>query len=536
MAEYYRSVFSISQTDAGGARLLGSVRDAVREWVADDFGPRQLIDGESRKWTGGGGELSEIERRLDGESLATFRIKWERPDPDGEIERWRMSVRLATEGADVEADIEVRGSESGQPAPRPEYVAALPSIPHKILDEFNCRMDGRRMIAVAKRIDDDAEASAFVENDLLNPNRRLPLVVVSQNASARGAGADLLQGRLLGLARVVWYDHNTAWRIARDMPRALRCYDGAIRLYAPGCSEDDVAQQNPYWLLEVSLRLQNGGKLWMLLRDECVNRVPRHTRRRLFSSVSDRIDDAEREAERQRIEADFQAFVDLETEKQANQIDRADIDPEFYAAYVSLEDEYGEPPRYSAVAYRLVALVSQRKNKRLETENKELEREIERLKTCVCESGDDVKPTALTPDADPKNVLEAVAKADATFDTLRFFPTAFKHARDSQFRPAVKVYETFAVLNNCAKERAEGGLGKSVTSWLSERGVEYAPGESTPTSQKYIDDRIFGGVYMPAHVKMGGGDLRIHLRWEESEGKWLIGYVGKHLPTANFPD
>ena len=514
MAEYYRSVFSISQTDAGGARLLGSVRDAVREWVADDFGPRQLIDGESRKWTGDAGELSEIERRLDGESLATFRIKWERPDPDGEIERWRMSVRLATEGADVEADIEVRGSESGQSAPRPEHVAALPSIPRKILDEFDCRLDGRRMTVAAKRIDYESEASAFVEGDLLNPERRLPLVVVSQNASARGASADLLQGRLLGLARVVWYDHNTAWRIARDMPSALRCYDGAIRLYSPGCSEDDVSQQNPYWLLNDALRLQSAGKLWLLLRDECVNRVPRHTRRRLYARVRRRIQDAEREADLQAMEEDY----------------------EVRRAYESL-DAPDAPPltRARITAYIRVARSFKNRNEMLKSENASLKSENERLKSIVG-AGEPVVPVpTIVPSAEPrdfKTVREAVEEADKSLDSLRFFRTAFASADESQFRRPEAVYMAFQTLNDCAKVLVKGSLGKSVTQWLAERGVEYAHGEHEKTDQKYRRERTFRDVYMPAHVKIGGNELRIHLIWEESEDKWLIGHVGKHLPTA----
>ena len=521
MAEYYRSVFSISPTDISGARLLDSVRDAVREWVSEDFGPRQPIADEPRKWTGDAGELSEIERRPDGENLATFRVKWERPDPDDEIGRWRMSVRLATEGADVEADIEVLGSESVQPAPRPEYVAALPSIPHRILDEFNCRLDGRRMTAAAKRIGDDAEAKEFVDGDLLNPERQLPLVVVSQDASARGAGANLLQERLLGLARVVWYDHYAAWRIARDMPSALRCYDGAVRLYAPGCSENDVSQQNPYWLLGDALRLQNDGKLWLLLRDECVNRVPRHARRRLYARVRRRIQDAEREAELQTL---------LEMEGQISERERLVSEQAalFIDAYKALDDRDAPDDPAHLPIYRRWA-------RAFKNQNAMLKSEIERLKA------DGVKPvdgeSDAPPDA-PKSVHEAALKANEAFDSLRFFPTAFKSAQDSQYRPASKVYDAFAVLNDCAKARAKGPLGQSVTSWLEERGVEYAAHESEPTgnNEDFQRDRTFCGVYMPAHIKMGDGGLRIHLIWQEDEGKWLIGYVGKHLPTDNFPD
>ena len=530
MSEYYRTVFSATKSGLSGVPLLESVQDALQEWVRGDFGPGEPSSDSPGAWTGGAGELSEIEGRLDGENLAMFRIKWERPDPDDEIGRWRMSVRLATEGDDVEVDIEVQGSESSQPAPRPECVAALPSIPHRILDEFNCRLDGRRMTAAAKRID-DAEASAFVEDDLLNPNRRLPLVVVSQDASARGASADLLQRRLLGLSRVIWYDHNTAWRIARDMPRALRCYDGAVRLYAPGCSEEDVSQQNPYWLLDDALRLQNGGKLWMLLRDECVNRVPRHTRRRLFSSVSDRIEDAEREVE-------LREILELENQKNQREPERAvEIDEDDIGAYVALHDPYTPPnPAYLA-HYERWARAFSNQSVMLKSENANLKSEIERLKDIVEAGEQDGFAPTVVPSAAPrdfKTVWEAVAEANKSLDSLRFFPTAFEYARDSQFRRPEAVYSAFEVLNDCANALANGALGQSVTRWLAERGVEYAHGEREKTDQKYRRERTFLNVYMPAHVKIGGNELRIHLIWEESEGKWLIGYVGKHLPTAGY--
>lgn len=531
MAEYYRSVFSIAQKGVSGARLLDSARDAVREWVADDFGPRQPIADEPRKWTGGAGELSEIERRLDGESLAAFGIEWTRPALNAEIARWRMSVRLATEGDDVEVDIEIQGSEDRLLGLRDDYVAKLPSVPQGLLDEFDCALDGRRLSAKAERIEGGGESESFINDRLFRAERRIPLVVVSRDRDERGVDADNLQKNLLGLATVVSYDHRAAWDTARDIPRALRCYDGAVRLYSPGCARTDVAQQNPYWILSDALSLEKSGDLWRILRDECVNRVPRHTRRRLYAKVDARIQDAKREA-------DFQVLVELERASQANQSDWTEIDPEFYEAYKSL-DYPDEPPKGSAATYMRMAIIFRRQREILKTENKSLGREIENLKA------DSVKPAGgggdadAPPDADPKSVLEAALKADESFDSLRFFPTAFEYAKDSQYRPASKVYNAFSVLNDCALALAKGPLGgKSVAQWLAERSVSYTPDESGPTNNddKFRRDRTFLGVYMPAHVKMGDGDLRIHLRWEKSEGKWLIGYIGKHLPTANFPD
>ena len=510
---------------------MEAVRDAARDWIRGDFGQSRPAKGEPNKRVGDAGETRESERVRAGAGLGTFRILWERQAPDGSGERWRMSARFATEGDDVEADIEIFGIENRQTEFGAQYFAALPSIPRRLLDEFDCRLDGRRMSGAAARIEGADAAAAFMRERLYASERRTPIVAVSPSESDGGGrvDADALQENLLGLATVVECDRAAAASAARYTPLSLRCVGGDVRVYSPGCSGYDVAPQNPRLSLEDALRLQKAGRLWLALRDECVNRISRRRRRRLYAIVRRRIQDAEREA-------DFQALVDLERESQANQSGGAEIDPEFYAAYMSLEDESGEPPRGSVAAYKRIAVVSQRRNKNLETENKALEREIERLKTDGVKPCVDEPPAPPAADAEPKSVLEAALKADEAFDRLRFFPSAFKSAGDSQFRPASKVYDAFGVLNDCAEALSKGALGHSVTQWLAERGVEYAAGESTSTSQKYIDDRTFCGVYMPAHVKMGGGGLRIHLRWEEDEGGWLIGHVGRHLPTALFPD
>ena len=517
MSEYYRAVFSATKSGLSGVPLLDSVRDALREWIEDDFGPRAPSPNSPNAWTGAAGELSVNEHRLEDENLAAFRMKWERPDPDDEAGRWRLSARLATEGDDVEVDIEVQGSEIRRLGLRGEYAAKLPSVPARLLAEFDCALDGRRLFTKAERMAGEGWAASFIRDRLFAPERRIPLVVASENGDGRGVDADTLQENLLGLATVVSYDHRAAWDISRDIPRALRCYDGAVRLYSPGCAETDVAQQNPYWVLYDALRLQDAGILWLILRDECVNRVPRQTLRRLYTRTRRRI-------EARQFEADFQALAELESLPNHP-------DAEFYEAYRSL-DYPDEPPRGDVATYMRMAIIFRRKNENLEAKNKRLEEQVEALS-----GADDSKPVEASAPAETrqfKTVKDAVAEANKSLDGLRFFPTAFESAERSQFRRPAEVYRTFEVLSECAKARGKGTLGISVTQWLADRSVEYAAGESQPTEDKYGDDRTFCDVYMPAHVKIGGSELRIHLSWDESESEWLIGYVGPHLPTSGY--
>ena len=519
MTEYYRAVFSVARDGLRGVRLLESVRDAAREWI--QAGVRAVGDA---------GNITESERGRADEGLATFRILWERQAPGESADRWRLSARFATEGEDVEADVEIFGIENRQAGLQPRYFAAPPSVPRRLLDEFDCRLDGRRMSVQAARIAGEDAAKAFVNDYLYAPDRRTPIVAVSPPERGGGVDADSLQERLLGAATVAAYDPAASRGIARYSPLALRCADGEVRVYSPGCLGTDRAFQNPRLSLEEALRLQEGGRLWRVLRDECVNRVSRRDRRRLYVRVRSLIEELEREA-------DFQALAELES--QIVQTSESSIDPEFYEAYKSLDepDAPNEPPRGSAARYKTFAVIFRRQRDSLEDENKRLKKENEALKDAGIPA--DAKPPRPDPAADTrefKTVRDVVAQADRALGGLRFFTTAFDSAGASQFRRPAEVYRTFEVLAECARERGKGTLGISVTQWLANRSVDYAAGESESTEREYRDARTFCGVYMPAHVKIGGSELRIHLRWDDSANKWLIGYVGPHLPTSGYGD
>lgn len=522
MSEYYRAVFSATKSGMNGVPLLDSVRDAVREWIEGDFGAREQSPNAAGAWTGAAGELSVNEYRLEDENLAAFRMKWERPDPDDEAGRWRLSARLATEGDDVEVDVEVQGSENRRLGIRDEYAAKLPSVPRRLLTEFNCALDGRRLSTKAERIAGEDGAAKFIRERLFAPERRIPLVVASENRDGRGVDADALQESLLGVATVVSYDHRAAWDISRDIPRGLRCYDGAVRLYSPGCAETDVAQQNPYWILEDARRLQDAGNLWLILRDECVNRVPRQTLRRLYTRTRRRI-------EARKFEVQYQALGQLETELSQREGLVAEIDESLLKLYISLDDRDIDPDDTRISTFKRVARVFRNKSLHLENELAQLKASHGADESAESETS---SPAAPAETREFRTVRDAVLEANRALNDLRFFPNAFESAGDSQFQRPDEVYRTFEVLSECAKARGKGTLCMSVTQWLADRSVEYAANESEPTEGKYKAERTFGGVYMPAHVKIGGSELRVHLSWEESENKWLIGHVGAHLPTA----
>ena len=136
------------------------------------------------------------------------------------------------------------------------------------------------------------------------------------------------------------------------------------------------------------------------------------------------------------------------------------------------------------------------------------------------------------------SVCEAVEEADNTLERLRFLRSAFESARRSQFSRPNEVYYALETLDACGKARIEGTLSGDIAEWMAGRGVEFAAHESEKTVEQHADERTFydreldQSIYMPAHIKIGGSQLRIHVLWETAANEWLIGWVGDHLPTA----
>lgn len=589
MAEYYRTVFSITARELHGIDLLESVSSVVFDWAGECFGPRLAVRDAPHDWTGEMGRL-RVRRHVE-DLLGTYRLVWDRPGPCGDTSRWRLSVRLATAGEDVESDIEILGIEDHRTAHGEDFLARLPAVPVRLLDDYNCRFDNRRLTITPRRVGSHDEAASFVRDELLNPLRQVPLVVVSRDSRGIGIDANLLQEKLLGLAVVVTYDHDVAWLVSKDLPRALRCYDGAVRVYSPGCSTNDVSQQNPYWELRDAQQLQEDtDRLWLMLRDECVNRVSRHTRRRLYSTVRQRIRvleterlesrlsgleekqsdleveldrrreelESEIESRRSRVGDDLSAMESLEAELEQR---REDLELEVETRRAELETDLfdlieGDADRRTAAAIRIARAYFNR-SERLAEELRVKDETIRELESAGGRprydraTGDAGKSTrtagrveertsASSKQARFATVAASVEHANRVFTGLRFLPTAFESAESSHFQRADEVYRKFAILDECATARRSGPLGTDVSAWLGQRGVDFAAHEGERVDAQFRLERTFYDreqdeyLYMPAHIRMGRGELRIHVEWSEREGRWLVGHVGPHLRVAKY--
>ncbi len=554
MVEYYRTIFTIEES-AQGLELLEKVANEARKWAEREFG--ESLDGMRGELEGTAGRLRFGMRSVN--DFGIFRLVWEHADPRDTEFQWRLGLRLATEGDDMEADIEVQGMEGQGEASPDEFQARPPSLVSTLFHEFNCSLDGERLMTEARRV---ADTNLFLR-DLLDPNRSIPLLVVSEEKSGNSASdkanylqrqqlveygglsvpgawrekANHLQRQLLGLAKVVSYDHDTAWRIAKDLPRPLRCCDGAMRLYSPGCSESDVSQQHPYWLPSDMDKLGPDMMLRML-RDECVIRLPRQGRRRMFSRVRNAIRAEDTKSLESKIEELEQNRSDRDDELP---LESLDLDELLELLELSDTDYEDSVPR---MRYDYLM----KNAKALNNRNKALVEEIKQYSSSPIDQLPD--PPSPDPSDTPEpmscGVLEVVQRADRELGGLRFFPSAFESAKSvtkSQFRRTDELYKTFYEMEECARKRSTG-LGKNPAQWFRDRGVDYSPKESEQTWARYKEDRTFRDddsgdfVYMEEHFKLRGENrfmLRIHVSWNKKESRWLVGYVGEHLPTSRDP-
>ena len=523
MAEYYRASFTVdSPNDAPEARgldLLVEVEAIVRAWAWDEdrFGktPREESTGD---WTNDKGATLHIGKdQL--EKAGFWELVLEHPD-DEDAFKWRTDFRLATEGEGVEVEVGVRRIDGGDELTTQGGSASRPRVLVTLFEKFECSFDGKQLATEAEKVT-QKNAANFVHDVVLNASRRMPVVVVTENRyGGTYMGANYLQSRLLGLANVFAYDNETAKAVNEYLSDWLRCWEGTMRVYRPGCSADDASQQNAFWSWR---RMAYIGWETVILEvgDECLIRSLPQAGPQLYDEVSGRVRQAQYERLQERLKNAESAAEDASEYQELLNDATSTIDN-----YKRENDELRQ------------------KNDELQYENKRLQSQVGALSY---QDSSDSEPEEVSDDIPPEpafdSVRQVVEYAAKRFDGLRFFPHAVELAKRSPFPRPSDVYRVFTVLDECASERKQGPLGTGVKEWMKNKGVKYATGESEQTMNKhgekpnFWDEEKKRRVEMQEHIKLGGGSgenhqLRIHIFWEEDEKKWLIGYIGQHLPTA----
>jgi hypothetical protein len=146
----------------------------------------------------------------------------------------------------------------------------------------------------------------------------------------------------------------------------------------------------------------------------------------------------------------------------------------------------------------------------------------------------------------PATVLEAVERAAAEANHLRFAPRAFETAADSPFRRSGLVLKTLRLLDQLAAKFEAGDMGMSLSQAAAQLGItQYKAGVSELARTRYEKDYTFTyegrDLLVGPHVGLGSGSgaafvARIYLHAHEGgdglDRGLIVAVVGRHLPDT----
>ena len=484
MRNYYHSAFQIAPQGVQEKKLFGEVEDFICDWVRQKWGVE--IHGEQQiSLEIHGGSLRASRGDADDVAFFSFAVK-----VAGD---WVLDFRLSGDSNTVGVEIDVRGPDNGSGAASPQFLSGLAT-------KFHCSFEGERILPLAGKVS-PSDVHTFVEGRVFNAERRLPLVLITGNTLVE---VDSLQSRLLGIASVVACPSDVEGALQKEL-HPFRCYGGAIRIYMPGCVRTDKNWTQPFWA-PWRVRELGNRRLRSELRDACMSYLSLRTSTTFFDEVVDQV----RLVERQQHLSRWNDIADNNASVQELLEELAQRERESQARLDEKQNEIDS---------------LRRENYDLRLENQAY---MDALKDFEPLPEEDWEPPE-----ELESVFEVVKWAARSLPGLRFLDSARESARNCGFPRPNEVKKLFEVLSECGdflKGNNNTLGGKDLRQWFEERGHEYAPHDSG--QRRFYDEQTGSNIGMPAHFKLGGTELRVHVAWVWSadEKTWLVGHVGHHLP------
>lgn len=216
--------------------------------------PRAQVRFSSEAWGGASFDVTDVlganpakAIRVDAKDGAIWVARLDFPDPEcprtwvSEFFSERRNGELSRFGAQLTCV--VRGES-------PNYDVTRPTVVRNILDKLSAEADGWSLSNAAYKID-VSEISSF-EELLYNSSRRLPVIAISESEDCNcRVSPDLLARHVAGAAHIIHLPTESSWELTRTIGKRMSVFNGAVRLYLPGLSEEtEDPYQHPLWLLQ----------------------------------------------------------------------------------------------------------------------------------------------------------------------------------------------------------------------------------------------------------------------------------------------
>jgi len=506
------------------------VVEKLRDWVATYYAPDPEVgEPEFCRWAEQEGaegtvmvsatwtpkkrhELDSELRRMNEQSL--YEVNWKHPsDSPGVDQSQTIDISVLDIGEYVEFDLRsTLRADTFRLAPLDPGVIQRPRIVDRIVHGHGCRIGQSRMFSYPQRIN-ESTVHSFLQDTLTDPNRAVPVVLVSHHPE-RGRPVrdpEWVQDRLLGLAIVAEVAPSAEEPLTAEVGRSRSCVEGQVRLYWPGFTSTSVPKKHPYFSASYIEEKRAEGTD---LEDILFERITRVA------------------SERHRQSRELQSF-----RRQFRQTRREEL--------LQAADETGdELPEDWRREYEETLDENERLQRRVEALDKELQDAKENLRAAYrqastlekSEEGDTMSRQEVS------TLIEALHFAEEQFgEQIYVWKRAWTAAENAQYHDPPEVVYVLEAVANLAKEYEEedGAVGP----WrehFQERGIKFTRHESESTMNQYGEHRQFHDgerqATMQTHVTVGQGHehcLQIYFDRLEGDPRFQIGYCGEHLPYAS---
>lgn len=182
--------------------------------------------------------------------------------------RWRTSVRFFQQGNEPAwVTLEMALEEIAE-----RFAPALFTVqPPRLLRSLGRRLqlksiDGWDVPRTSLEVGDSSAVDELA-TEILDTNRRIPLVVVTEPVYVKPMVADLarpLAEYVLGLARVVHVGPKLTFALSARLGKELSVFDGGVRIYWPGVDLEAPPQRHPLVLRHAIEQAGANARRWVL--------------------------------------------------------------------------------------------------------------------------------------------------------------------------------------------------------------------------------------------------------------------------------
>lgn len=479
---------------------------------------------------------------LRGRLLHFWEMTVVEPHDDPDLQ-WESTVIVG--GDDETAFAQVRTSLTPRPTSSKltgwvAFDASPPTLTTDLLASIGATDAGRRLTDAPVTVVDGV-GTRELASLIANPNRRLPVVVVTRTPGAPTSSDAIETAQdCAGIAHV--YDigsDDEARHLQRLLGGRFTQTMGDWRIFFAGWTPGDRVTAHPEWRVERQ-------------RDSAYGSFGASVARKLIAMAAFRVVPppwvtavavaANRERIRQ-LRADVEGRPPMtdetlnEWENDLARLDKAEADLESLRDEIARIAAENRELREVIADPRFVATRTAMTGGRGETSGSS-------MGTLIYEQGGEPLASRTLPRQQWATVGAAVEDAASVCTNLVFLPQAHETAAACKYRWPERIYDDLVLLDEVVGEwRTTGRLAGGWKKAPADAGLGWAADISTTAKERFASDYTVtlsdgSKMMLGPHLKRGAatgpvGHYRCYLHIDETERRVYVGYIGKHLRDAS---